>query len=154
MLSDFQQAQAEITASAKWCLAIRQDPSLVEERYQLTPRERRQLLAMAHHPGMDCGCTLYRANRIGPLWDNLPRTLTALGERLEATLTAYWEDHPWPYRYGYLESDRFCRWLALHAHLLEDMAEALLPITTQEREQIRTLLRSFLLDAAHPGHPA
>jgi hypothetical protein len=111
MLSDFQQALAEITASPRFCLAVRRNASLLRERYQLSERERRQVLAMAQHPAMECACSLYRANRLAPLFRNLPGTLEALHDRLESTLNDYWEAHPWPHRYGYLESERFCRWL-------------------------------------------
>ena len=111
MLSDFQQALAELTASPRLCLAVRRNAAVLRERYALSEREQRQVLAMAQHPAMECACGLYRANRLAPLFRNLPRTLEALGERLEPILNAYWESHPWPYRYGYLESERFCQWL-------------------------------------------
>ena len=111
MLSDFQQALAELTASPRLCLAVRRNAAVLRERYELSEREQRQVLAMAQHPAMECACSLYRANRLAPLFRNLPRTLEAFGERLEPILNAYWQAHPWPYRYGYLESERFCQWL-------------------------------------------
>ncbi|MFN6131536.1 MAG: hypothetical protein ACK46L_01275, partial [Synechococcaceae cyanobacterium] len=73
MLSDFQQALAEITASPRLCVAVRRNPALLAERYQLSERERRQVLATANHPSMECTCSLYRANRLAPLVRNLPR---------------------------------------------------------------------------------
>lgn len=149
MLSDFQQALAEITASPRLCVAVRRDPALLAERYSLSDRERRQVLAMANHPSMECSCSLYRANRIEPLVRNLPRTIACLTERLESVLNDYWESHPWPYRYGYLESERFCRWL-------EPLTRAsTAPATLRQswhddRQVLRQRLELFLADSGLP----
>lgn len=149
MLSDFQQALAELTASPDLCVAVRRDPAVLEERYQLNPREFRQVLAVARHPSMACVCSLYRANRLAPLARNLPRTIAALAERLEPTLNAYWAAHPWPYRYGYLESERFCRWL----EPLTATAAAppgLLESWRTDRLDLRGRLGTFLADSGIP----
>ena len=111
MLIDFQQALAEITASPALCLAVRRDPALLEQRYRLNARERSQVVGVANHPSMECTCSLYRANRLAPLARNLPTTLADLADPLTPLLTQYWDAHPWPLRYGALESERFCRWL-------------------------------------------
>lgn len=152
MLSDFQQALAEITASPRYCLAVRRDASLLQERYQLSERERRQVLAMAQHPAMECACSLYRANRLAPLFRNLPGTLEALREHLESTLNAYWEAHPWPYRYGYLESERFCHWLAPFATAGNAPAELAQNWQT-ERLALRGRVSHFLADSGIPVPP-
>ncbi|MFN9546280.1 MAG: hypothetical protein ACK6AD_04300 [Cyanobacteriota bacterium] len=146
MLIDFQQAQAEITASPGLCSAILREPSLVDQRWRLTPRERHQLLAMAKHPGMSCGCSLYRANRISPLRRHLPRTFEALGDQLAAVLSAYWEAHPWPYRYGSLESQRFCQWLAADPQPAATAA-SLAGILMEERDTLQRDLQRFLAGA-------
>jgi hypothetical protein len=111
MLPDFQQALAEITAFPELCGAVRNDPTLLSSRYRLTPREARQLEAVAGHPAMDCVCGLYRMNRLGPLVLNLSGTLDALGPWLEPVLLAYWREHPWAYTQAYPECERFCSWL-------------------------------------------
>jgi hypothetical protein len=146
MLSDFQQALAEITASPNLCMAVRRDPAVLEERYQLSPREQRQVVAVARHPSMACACSLYRANRLAPLVRNLPRTLAALSVRLEPTLNAYWEAHPWPYRYGYLESERFCRWLEPFTASANAPA-GLLDGWRTDRVDLRGRLNTFLADS-------
>ncbi|MFN9645347.1 MAG: hypothetical protein ACK6BG_09590 [Cyanobacteriota bacterium] len=149
MLSDFQQALAEITASPDLCRSVRGNPAVLEERYQLTPRETRQVLAVARHPAMACACRLYRANRLAPLARNLPRTIATLAERLEPTLNAYWAAHPWPYRYGYLESERFCGWL--ETRLATDPApEGLLESWRIDRRDLRGRLGLFLADSGIP----
>ena len=149
MLRDFQQALAEITASPRLCVAVRRDPALLAERYSLSDRERRQVLAMANHPSMECSCSIYRANRIEPLVRNLPRTIAALTERLEPVLNDYWEAHPWPYRYGYLESERFCRWLEpLSA---DPTAPAgLRQSWHDDRQELRERVALFLADSGLP----
>jgi hypothetical protein len=149
MLSDFQQALAEITASPRFCLAVRRNASLLRERYQLSERERRQVLAMAQHPAMECACSLYRANRLAPLFRNLPGTLEALHDRLESTLNDYWEAHPWPYRYGYLESERFCHWLEPLATARNAPAE-LARSWQSERRALRGRVSEFLADSGIP----
>ena len=44
MLVEFQQALADLTASPELCTHIRRDPSILEQRYELTDRERRRLI--------------------------------------------------------------------------------------------------------------
>jgi hypothetical protein len=143
MLLDFQQALADISASADWCSTLRVQPQRLEERYALSPRERRQLLAVAHHPGMDCVCGLYRMNRLGPLVQNLPSLLAALGEGLQGVLLAYWEAHPWRYSHGYVECQRFCRWL-----YSQPLAEALRPVLEEEERELQRRIQRVLDDVA------
>lgn len=149
MLSDFQQALAEITASPRLCVAVRRNPALLAERYQLSERERRQVLATANHPSMECTCSLYRANRLAPLVRNLPRTIAALTERLEPVLNDYWEAHPWPHRYGYLESERFCRWLEPLTHASTAPA-TLRQSWHDDRRELRERVALFLADSGLP----
>lgn len=143
MLSDFQQALAEVTAYPDLCLAVRQDAAVLDEKYCLTDRERRQLLAVVHHPSMECACSLYRADRLAPLLRNLPLSLQSLGGRLEAEVTAYWRAHPWPYRYSFLECERFERWLEPLSQ--SEAAPAGLAAALQEEgRQMRDRMQSFL----------
>ena len=108
MLVEFQQAFADLVASPELCVSVRVNPELLQERYQLSPQEFRQLVAVVNHPGMECNCMLYRANRLVPLALNLPELCKALGKKLPDTLTRYWAT----YRYGdshfLLECQRFC----------------------------------------------
>jgi hypothetical protein len=143
MLSDFQQALAELTAFPDLCLAVRQDATVLGEKYSLTDRERRQLLAVVHHPSMECACSLYRADRLAPLLRNLPRSLQSLGGQLETEVTAYWRAHPWPYRYSFLECERFERWLEPLSR--SEAAPAGLAAALQEEgRQMRDRMQSFL----------
>ncbi len=150
MLSDFQQALAEITASPSLCVAVRRYPATLDVRYQLSERERRQVLAVARHPAMEAACSLYRANRLAPLARNLPRLIATLAERLEPLLNAYWEAHPWPYRYGYLESERFCQWLEPLTQAAAAPA-GLRESWQVDREDLRQRLGLFLADSGFPA---
>jgi hypothetical protein len=111
MLSEFQQAFAEMVASPDWCRKVRQEPSNLRARYTLTDREVQRLIALADHPNMRMNCMLYRANRLAPLALNLPRLCLALGESLGAIATAYWTANPRTDVHFLLESKRFCDFL-------------------------------------------
>lgn len=143
MLIDFQQALAEITASPALCLAVRRDPAVLEKRYRLNARERSQVIGVANHPSMECTCSLYRANRLAPLARNLPTTLADLAGQLTPLLTQYWDAHPWPLRYGALESERFCRWLEQQEDQL-GLSAAVRQGWRLEQGALRERMRAFL----------
>jgi hypothetical protein len=144
MLIDFQQALSDITASPSLCQAIRDNPEEVDSRYLLSPRERRQLLAVARHPGMDCACGIYRMNRLAPLVYNIRETLYGLGACLEAVLVAYWEAHPWALSNGFLEADRFLRWLQHNPDQWEVRASEVEPIFAADTQHLSQLLQEVL----------
>jgi hypothetical protein len=111
MLGDFQQALADLTASPDLCVSVRRDPSLLHRRYELTEREWRRVVAIAKHPGMQCACIVYRANRLAPLALNVPQLCKALGKDLRAVASEYWSAFPEANVHFYVEADRFCRFL-------------------------------------------
>ncbi|MFM9110602.1 MAG: hypothetical protein ACKOPN_08465, partial [Prochlorococcaceae cyanobacterium] len=111
MLRDVQQALADITASVDWCSRLRADPAALEDRYLLDARERRQVLAVVNHPSLACVCSLQRMNRLSPLVLHLPQLMQALAAELPTLMPSYWADHPFAYSHGYVECQRFCRWL-------------------------------------------
>ena len=94
MLVEFQQALADLTASPELCVRVRQEPSLLKERYELTDREWHRLVGIVRHPGMACACMVYRANRLAPLALNIPETCRALGKQLRAVVSEYWRLYP------------------------------------------------------------
>jgi len=111
MLIDFQQALADLTASPELCNAVRSDPSVLQQHYQLTEREFNRIVAMVRHSGMVCACIVYRANRLAPLAMNIPRTCRALGSELGAIVSEYWSKYPEGNIHFYIETDRFCHFL-------------------------------------------
>ena len=76
---------------------------------------------------------------------------------MEPILNAYWQAHPWPYRYGYLESERFCQWLEPMATEPSATAGAatapLATIWQAERLALRIKVSHFLADSGIPVPP-
>lgn len=107
MLVDFQQALAELVGSPELTAAVRDRPSLLAERYDLTDAERARLAAMVAHRGMTANLVLYRANRLAPVVLNLPKLCDALGPELKPLLWAYWRSTPRSDVHFLVESDRF-----------------------------------------------
>jgi hypothetical protein len=111
MLLDFQQALADLVASPEFCREVRKEPSLLQQRYDLSPREFQRLVSMVNQRGMALNCMLYRANRLAPLALNLHGFCHALGPRLGPLLTEYTGLHPNTTVHFFLECDRFCRFI-------------------------------------------
>jgi hypothetical protein len=132
MLSDFQQAMADLTASPELCLAVRADGGALGSRYLLTERERARLLGIVRHPGMQSACTVYRMNRLAPLAMNLRATMRALGPALRSLVPEYWREHPRGHAHFFIESDRFCRWLRGRIEAGEPVAPEVGPLLDQE----------------------
>lgn len=146
MLSELQRAMADIVASPALCNAVRENESVLDARYVLDARERRQLAALARHPGMQAACSVYRMNRITPLAINLRATLHALGERLPGLVTLYWQAHPRGHTHFYIEADRFCRWLTERPEARDD--EGVAAALADEWPSVRTALAASLADAS------
>jgi hypothetical protein len=111
MLADFQQALADLTASPEFCVRVRRDPALLRQTYELTDREWRRLTGIVQHPGMECACVVYRANRLAPLALNIPQTCKALGHDLREVASEYWRRFPESNVHFFLETHRFCEFL-------------------------------------------
>ncbi|SKA18280.1 hypothetical protein SAMN04488128_1021402 [Chitinophaga eiseniae] len=90
-LLSFQQALAALIASPELCVEARQQPDAVFASYDLTDRERKRLESVVFQRGMSVNCTLYRVNRITPIYTLLPYTCLLLGNRLMPLATAFWE---------------------------------------------------------------
>ena len=125
MLVDFQTALADLTASPALCREVRAAPEVLRRRYDLTDKEWRRLVGIAGSKGMEANCMLYRANRLAPVALNLPETCSALGERLTALISAYWDLEPITNVHFLIEADRFCRFLAEQPDLSDAVRAAL-----------------------------
>jgi hypothetical protein len=112
MLSEFQQAFADLVASPELCIQARHDPELLRGRYQITDVEALRLQALVNHPGMKCNCMLYRANRLAPLAMNLPHLVKALADDLRSMLDDFWKVYKNTDVHFYVESYRFCEFVA------------------------------------------
>lgn len=89
-LAEFQRAFADLIASPERCLAARAPASTVFDGYDLTPRETARIQAMVRDRGMSINCTLYRVNRLTPVYSVLPLSCKLLGECLAAELDGFW----------------------------------------------------------------
>lgn len=109
-LLGYQQALCDLVASPSLCLRVRSDAATLDA-YDLTDRERRRLAAVVAQPGMSTSCTLYRVNRITPLYSYLPLTCALLGDDLIAEAERYWsQGKPGDLQFG-PETQRFAQFL-------------------------------------------
>jgi hypothetical protein len=69
---------------------MQDDPESVLNRYHLSPRDRRRLINLVQQRGMSVNCTLYRFNRITPLYTLLPLTAFVLGDEFIHEAEAFW----------------------------------------------------------------
>jgi len=89
-LSAFQHALCDLVASPQTCVLARDHAEKVFDKYDLTARERRRLIDVVYQQGMSTNCTLYRVNRITPIYTLLPNTSFLLGDEL-----VKWADYFW-----------------------------------------------------------
>jgi hypothetical protein len=85
-VASFQQALCDLIASPRLCLALRAAPEEVLENYELSARERARLCEAVWQRGMSTNCSLYRANRVTPLYMLLTYTCRSLGDQLRSLL--------------------------------------------------------------------
>ena len=90
-LAGFQRALCDLIASPALCLACRDDSGGVLDRYNLTPRERRRIIEVVWQSGMSTNCTIYRSNRVTPLYTLLNLTCFLLGEALAHEVDLFWQ---------------------------------------------------------------
>ncbi|WP_142684717.1 hypothetical protein [Chitinophaga polysaccharea] len=89
-LLSFQKALTDLIASPQLCLQLRNDPQAVLLQYDLTNRERLRLRTVVYQRGMSVSCTLYRVNRITPVYTMLPYTCFLLGAQLMPVIEEFW----------------------------------------------------------------
>lgn len=90
----FQRALCDLVASPVLVRRVWDEPDSALASYELTARERARLEAVAHQPGMETSCALYRMNRVTPLYTYLRLTCQALESSLREELDRYWELQP------------------------------------------------------------
>jgi len=90
-VASFQQALCDLIASPRLCLALRANPQDTLAGYQLSARERTRLMEVVWQRGMSTNCTLYRSNRVTPIYTLLNFTCRALGDQLAAVLDEFWD---------------------------------------------------------------
>lgn len=91
-MQGFQKAMCDLVASPDLCALLSQSPEQVFARYDLSPRDRRRLVDVVRQRGMLVNCSLYRANRISPIYNYMPHTCFLLGDTLMDEATEFWKD--------------------------------------------------------------
>ena len=89
-IAEFQRAFADLIASPERCVALRDGRTDVLADYDMTLREKKRLETMVHHEAMSVNCSLYRVNRLIPVYSVLPHSCRLLGDRLMDELDAFW----------------------------------------------------------------
>ncbi|CAL1520916.1 hypothetical protein [Chitinophaga sp. MM2321] len=90
-LLSFQQALTDLIASPQLCVAARHNPNSTFAPYDLTLMERMRLRTAVFQKGMSVSCTLYRVNRITPIYTMLPYTCLLLGPQLVPLAEEFWQ---------------------------------------------------------------
>lgn len=94
-LKQFQQAFADLVANGDLCRAIKQNPELLEEQYELTPLEKDRIIYLLQQSrGIGTSCMLYQINRFTPLYDLMPYTCNILGDRTREFTRQFWDYYP------------------------------------------------------------
>ena len=110
-LSSFQRALCDLVRSPDLCRVLLAAPADICGRYDLSAREQRRLVAMVGQRGMSLNCTLYRVNRIAPIYTLLPRTCFLLGADLARESELYWATHEDAVLQFMREAERFAAFL-------------------------------------------
>lgn len=90
-LPSFQRALFDLIANPALCMQAKESPGILSEKYDLTPKEFNRLHTVIRQKGMSTNCTLYRINRVTPLYTLMPYTCKLLGDHLLPLLIAFWE---------------------------------------------------------------
>ena len=92
-LPSFQRAFYDLIANPAFCMEAKENPQLLSEKYDLTPKESKRLNSVIWQKGMSTNCTLYRVNRVTPIYTLMPYTCKLLGDQILPVLNEFWSDH-------------------------------------------------------------
>jgi hypothetical protein len=106
-LAAFQRAICDLIASPELCLSLRADPEAALARYELSARERKRLSEVVWQRGMSTNCTLYRSNRVTPIYTLLNYTCRALGDEFALVIDRFWNAQEYQDRQFQSEVERF-----------------------------------------------
>jgi hypothetical protein len=113
-LPSFQRALCDLIASPNLCLALRADPDATLAAYDVSPRERARLVEVVWQRGMSTNCTLYRSNRITPIFTMLNYTCLALGAQFAGLIEEFWDAKAYRDNQFQSEVERFGAFLRRH----------------------------------------
>lgn len=87
---DFQLALASLIASPEACYRILKEGD-IPGNFTLTDKERHRLLSIISQRGMSACCSLYRMNRVTPVYSQLSNTCMLLREDLIPLVEEFWQ---------------------------------------------------------------
>jgi hypothetical protein len=154
-LLGFQQALSALCADPRLGCRLRAAPDIALPGFELTAQEHRRLAGMVAHRGMAANWTLYRANRLTPLFRLLPLTFAALGEGRRQLLDRFWEGSDASLQNAD-EAARFCRFVLDQAAAGDIEDPVLLAVTRLEMMgcELRFLPRRRILDNLRAAQPS
>jgi hypothetical protein len=88
---DFQLAFADLIASPELCENALQNEAAFFSSYQLSEKEKLRLHSVLRQKGMNTCCSLYRMNRITPLYMQLTNTALILGDLFVKIVKDFWK---------------------------------------------------------------
>jgi len=110
-LAAFQRALCDLVASPRLCVALREDPQTALADYDLSAREFDRLVDAVWQKGMSTNCSLYRSNRITPIYTLLNSTCMMLGEAFPALIDRFWESKEFRDGQYFTEVEKFAHFL-------------------------------------------
>ena len=140
-LEVYQETFCRMVALPAFRECIVQRPGEALNGLELTPRERKRLLAIASQPGMRVNTAIHRANRLTPLDQTVPFSCFLLREQLSSLLERYWLENPTENLQLPAECERFAGFLKSEiqtARVVNPYLEEVL-----EFERVCTELRFF-----------
>src|SRR6478735_4881970 len=91
-LPSFQRAFYDLIANPAFCMEAKENPQLLSEKYDLTEKESKRLNTVIWQKGMSTNCTLYRVNRVTPIYTLMPYTCKLLGDTILPVLNEFWSN--------------------------------------------------------------
>ena len=110
-LRAFEHALSELVASPASCLAVRGGGDDFFRRFDLSEKEKKRLKEVVWQKGMSVSCSVYRSNRITPLYTMLHFSCLLLADRLKTEVDQYWAISDAPDLQFKPEIERFGRFL-------------------------------------------
>jgi hypothetical protein len=88
---DFQIAITKLIASPQLCMKTLINEEAFFSDFDLTDKEKRRLHSVLRQKGISACCSLYRMNRVTPVYTQLSNTSTLLGDDLIPIIEEFWQ---------------------------------------------------------------
>ena len=88
---DFQLAFAKLISSPRLCVSALEDEEAFFAGYDLSDKEKRRINTVLRQKGISACCSLYRMNRVTPVYLQLSNTASLLGDDLIPLVEEFWQ---------------------------------------------------------------